>query len=215
VRPNPVEYWHGVSQRATRPGSNKMRSTKIACLAALLGLFALVNRSSVCFRTWESQPTATITHKDILAAQKAWGDAMINISMAYENEGFAAAKALGKTVIDTMYGYNYGPVLFKPTMPSKEPFRTTKRGAVAYFVGGDSSYPNDKGFAIKGWRQVTFENHAVWKEGSLGIAQGNVMLSDKNGAITTVDKTFGFWKTPDGNVVIVLHHSSLPFKPPS
>jgi len=174
---------------------------------------ALMNKSSVCFKIWESQPIATITNTDIEAAQKAWGDALINISKTYENEGLAAAKALGETIIDTMYGYNYGPVLFKPTVPSKEPFRTTKRGAMAYFVGGDSAYPKDKGFAIKGWRQVTFENHAIWKEGNLGIAQGNVILTDKNGAHTTVDKTFGFWKTPNGNVVIVLHHSSLPFKP--
>jgi len=184
-------------------------------LAALLGLFALVNKASVCFRFWESQPTATITKRDIFAAQKAWGDAMINISKTYENEGLAAAKAVGETVIDIMYGYNYGPVLFKPTMPSKEPFRTTKRGAVAYFVGGDSAYPNDNGFAIKGWRRVHFKNHAIWREGNLGISQGHVILTDKNGGRTKVDKTFGFWRTPDGNVVIVLHHSSLPFKPPS
>jgi hypothetical protein len=191
-----------------------MRSTRIACLAALLGLFALVSKPSVCFRTKEDIE-ATITTEDILAAQKAWGDAMIKISEAFENKGLAAANTLAESIIDTMYGYNYGPVLFKPTMPSKEPFRTTKKGAVAYFSGADSAYPNDKGFAIKGWVKVEFENHAIWKEGNLGIAQGHVMLTDKNGAVTTVDKTFGFWKTPDGQVVIVLHHSSLPFKPSS
>merc|ERR1712217_402007 len=126
--------------------------------------------------------------------------------------GLIAATERAEQIIDAAYGYDYGPVLFKPTLASgSQTFRTTRRGALAYFVGGDKEYPNDTGFGIKGWRKVKFVNSALWKEGNLAIAQGNVHITNKDGAVTTVDKTFGFFKGPDGKVVIVLHHSSLPY----
>merc|ERR1712061_159051 len=156
--------------------------------------------------------TSTITNGEMRAAQKAWGDALVKISKTYEAEGFAAAKALAETVIDTAYGYKYGPVLFKPTLAGgRQTFRPTRKGALAYFVGGDKEYPNDKGFGIKGWRKVKFVNTAIWKEGNLAVVQGNFIFTDKNGAVTTVDKTFGYFKGPDGKLVIILHHSSLPY----
>merc|ERR1712187_549856 len=159
-----------------------------------------------------SAPTATITDDEVLAAQKGWGDALVKISKTYEDEGYEAAKALAKAVIDAAYGYKYGPVLFKPTLAGgSQTFRTTKEGALAYFVGGDPTYPNDKGFGIKGWRKVVFKNKAIWKDGNLGLVQGNVIFTDKTGAVTIVDKTFGFLKAPDGKLVIALHHSSLPY----
>merc|ERR1712039_45357 len=186
----------------------------IACLAALLGLTALMGRTLPFVDKGPRgiPSTSTITDADILAAQKGWGDALIKISKTYENEGFAAAKALSETIIDAAYGYKYGPVLFKPTLAGgKQTFRPTRKGALSYFVGGDSTYPNDTGFGIKGWRKVVFQNSAIWKQGNIGIVQGNVVFTDKNGAVTTVDKTFGYFKDPDGNVVIILHHSSLPY----
>ncbi len=42
---------------------------------------------------------------------------------------------------------------------------------------------------------------------------GNVMLTDKKGQVTQVDKTWGFVKDNQGKLRIVLHHSSLPYKP--
>merc|ERR1712039_440794 len=153
-----------------------------------------------------------ITEKEVLAAQKGWGDALVSISMTYEKDGLPAAKKLAETIIEAAYGYKYGPVLFKPTLAGgSQTFRTTKEGALAYFVGGDPAYPNDKGFGIKGWRKVVFKNKAIWKVGNLGLVQGNVIFTDKDGAVTTVDKTFGYFKGPDGKLVIALHHSSLPY----
>merc|ERR1712107_139005 len=144
----------------------------------------------------------------VLAAQKAWGDALVKISKTFENEGFEAAKALAEKVVDTAYGYKYGPVLFKPTLAGgRQTFRTTKNGALAYFVGGDRAYPNDKGFGIRGWRKVKFLNAAIWKEGNNAMVQGNAKFTDKGGDVTTVDKTFGYFKDPDGKLVIVLYHS--------
>mmetsp|Transcript_135707 Transcript_135707/g.421654 ORF Transcript_135707/g.421654 Transcript_135707/m.421654 type:complete len:197 (-) Transcript_135707:151-741(-) len=194
-----------------------MRSTRIACLAALLGLSALVGKSLIGIFFTDTGPkgvksTSTITNAEVRAAQKAWGDALVKISKTYENEGFEAAKALAETVIDTAYGYKYGPVLFKPTLAGgKQTFRTTKRGALAYFVGGDSWYPKDHGFGIKGWRKAKFVNTAIWKQGNYAMVQGHAIFTDKNGDVTIVDKTFGYFKDPDGKLVIVLHHSSLPY----
>jgi len=201
-----------------------MRSTRIACLAAVLGLTALVGKTTVFIDKLTSliSPTptgptgitssATITDAEILGAQKGWGDALIKISKTYEEEGYDAAKALSETIIDAAYGYKYGPVLFKPTLAGgSQTFRPTRQGALCYFVGGCAEYPNDSGFGIKGWRKVKFVNSAIWKQGNIGIAQGNVHFTNKDGSITTVDKTFGYFKAPDGNVVIILHHSSLPY----
>ena len=40
---------------------------------------------------------------------------------------------------------------------------------------------------------------------------GNVHFTHKDGSVTTVDKSFGYQRGEDGNLRIVLHHSSLPF----
>merc|ERR1712039_541735 len=153
-----------------------------------------------------------ITEKEVLAAQKGWGDALVSISMTYEKEGIIAAKELAGQIIDAAYGYNYGPVLFKPTLAGgSQTFRTTREGALAYFVGDNRAYPNDKGFALKGWRKVKIVNSAIFREGNLAITMGNVLITDKNGDVTKVDKTWAFYKGKDGSLRIVLHHSSLPY----
>merc|ERR1712187_727666 len=155
-----------------------------------------------------------ISEKEVLDAQQAWGDALVAISTVYENEGFEAAKALAEEVIDTAYGYNYGPVLFKPTLTSGDQvFRTTREGALAYFVGGNPLFPKDKGFALKGWRKVDIVNAAIFREGNTAATGGNVFITDKTGAVTVVDKTWAFFKGKDGKLRIVTHHSSLPYKP--
>merc|ERR1719436_2366746 len=149
-----------------------------------------------------------------LAAQKGWGDALVQISTTYEEKGYEAAKALAGDIIDAAYGYNYGPVLFKPTLTTGDQvFRTTREGALAYFVGGNSSFPNDKGFALKGWRKVDIVNAAIFRDGNSAVTMGNVLITDKTGAVTKVDKTWAFYKGKDGNLRIVSHHSSLPYKP--
>ena len=82
---------------------------------------------------------APITEAEVLAAQKGWGDALVAISMEYETKGFDAAKDLAEDVLDSAYGYNMGPVLFKPTLAygeGQQTFRTTHDGALSYFVRG-------------------------------------------------------------------------------
>jgi len=102
-------------------------------------------------------------------------------------------------------------VLFKPTLTvAPQTLRTTSDGALAYFVGGDPNYPNDTGFALKGWRSVEIKNAAIFISGDTASTMGNVMITDKNGKTTTVDKTWKFVKDDSGKLRIVVHHSSLP-----
>ena len=51
--------------------------------------------------------------------------------------------------INTLYGYQTGPVLFKPTLASEEQFRPTFDAALSYFVASNNVCPEDEGFAIR------------------------------------------------------------------
>jgi hypothetical protein len=138
-----------------------------------------------------------VTEAEVLAAQKAWGDALVQTA-----------------VLDAAYGYKHGPVLFKPTLTvAPQTFRHTKEGALAYFVGGNKAFPKDDGFALKGWRSVEVANDAIILEGDVAMTQGNVMLTNAKGEKTTVDKTWVYRKDDEGKLRIVVHHSSLPFTP--
>ncbi|WP_397535529.1 hypothetical protein [Roseateles sp.] len=155
---------------------------------------------------------SNITLAEVSAAQKAWGDALVKISDDFQSGGLAKAKSTANAVLDAAYGYNLGPVLFKPTLTvAPQTFRTTKEGALAYFVGGDSNFPKDSGFALKGWKKVDIVNAAVHINGDVASTMGKVMITDAKGKVTTVDKTWTFKKDDSGTVRIVLHHSSLPY----
>jgi hypothetical protein len=154
----------------------------------------------------------SITQAEILAAQQAWGKALVDIATTHETSGPDAARALAGQVIDTAYGYQLGPVLFKPTLTTApQTFRITRQGALAYFVGGDPAFPRDSGFALKGWRKVEIQNAAIFIAGDVATTMGNVTMTDKDGKVTTVDKTWKFLKDDSGRLRIVVHHSSLPY----
>lgn len=153
-----------------------------------------------------------ITEQQVLNTQQGWCNGLLAISKAYETGGFAAAETMASKILDQAYGYQYGAVAFKPTLTqSPQTFRGTKVGALAYFVGGNPSYPNDKGFAIKPWKTCSIRNQVIQLHGALAITMGNVDLTDSSGKVTTVDKTWAFLREPGGEVRIILHHSSLPF----
>jgi len=148
---------------------------------------------------------------EVVNAQKAWGKALVAISKAYEKGGRAEAESKAREVINSAYAYDNGHVLFKPTLTvNPQTFRTTKEGAMAYFVGNNGAFPNDDGFALKGWRSCEIENAGMYIAGDLAITMGKVRLTDKSGKVTEVDKTWAFKKRDDGKLRIVLHHSSLP-----
>ena len=155
-----------------------------------------------------------ITESEVLAAQQAWGKALVQIATDHEAGGIDAAKTTAEAVLDSAYGYNLGPVLFKPTLTTEpQTFRTTRDGALAYFVGHDEDFPSDKGFALNDWRAFENENAAIFIDGDVAMSMGKVRLRDAGGGVTEVDKTWGYKKDEAGTLRIVLHHSSLPYNP--
>ena len=156
----------------------------------------------------------SIKEAELEAARVAWGDALVAIAKAYEADGIDGARGVAEGVLDAAYGYNLGPVLFKPTLASGEKtFRPTRKGALSYFVGHDDDLPLDGGFGIKGWREVTSQSSASFIEGDVAMWMGWVTMTDKDGGVTKVDKSWGYKKDGDGVLRIVLHHSSLPYQP--
>ena len=154
-----------------------------------------------------------INESDLTQARAAWGNALIEIARAYEAEGIDDARTVAKTMLDSLYGYTLGAVLFKPTMASGEAtFRPTRKGALSYFVGQDADYPLDSGFGIKGWRKVESETVAQFIQGDIAMWMGWVTMLDKDGQVTKVDKSWGYKRDSEGTLRIVLHHSSLPYR---
>jgi len=155
-----------------------------------------------------SQP---IQEAEVLSAQKKWGEGIVEIGKLAGSPAEATAKA--ESVISTLYGYKTGPVLFKPTKAAAKPFRLDPTAALSYFVSGNTAFPEDKGFALKPWTGVRFENNGVLLEGTTALAQGNYFFTDTDGKETKVEYTFGYFRDSEGQLRINLHHSSLPFKP--
>jgi hypothetical protein len=152
----------------------------------------------------------SITEAEVIAAQKGWCAALVEISATNAKSGQAAAKALAESVIDSAYAYQMGPVLFKPTLTvNPQTFRTTRDGALSYFVAGDPAYPNDSGFALNDWTACQEDNAAIFISGNTASTMGKVHFTDKDGNVTTVDKTWQFVKDDNGQLRIVVHHSSL------
>jgi hypothetical protein len=179
-------------------------------LSCMLTSFALLGTAGAASATVVANQA--ITEEEVRSAQTAWCKALVDISQTGATKGQAAAKALAEQVIDAAYGYQMGAVLFKPTLTMvPQTFRTTRAGALAYFVGGDSNFPKDKGFALNGWTACESKNAAIFTAGNSASSMGNVMITDKAGKVTTVDKTWTYVKDTAGKLRIVVHHSSLPF----
>jgi hypothetical protein len=153
-----------------------------------------------------------LTEAEVLAAQQGWCKALVDISQTHARSGQPAAKALAEQVIDAAYGYQMGAVLFKPTLTvNPQTFRTTREGALAYFVGGNAKFAKDTGFALKGWKQCEVENSGVFIAGDSATTMGKVHFTGPDNKRTSVDKTWGFVKDDAGKLRIVVHHSSLEF----
>lgn len=196
----------------------KLTRMKALGLAAALPLAAIAAPVAAhdhgAKKTVSTATYAPITEAEVIAAQQAWGNALVAIATEYDNKGHAAAKKLAGEIIDSAYGYNLGPVLFKPTLANGEgeqTFRTSRDGAVSYFVGGDPKFAQDSGFALKGWRSFEIDNAGILITGNSATSMGHVTVIDAKGNRTTVDKTWGYVRGPDGKLRIVVHHSSLPY----
>jgi hypothetical protein len=157
-----------------------------------------------------------ITEDEVNAAQQAWCDGLVRIGAVHAEGG--DFRAVASALIDQLYDYAEGTVFFKPTLAfGANTFRSTKQGALSYFVGGDTNFPDDTGFALKQWMKVWYDNNAaengIQIHGDLAITMGNVYLRNAAGDEVTVDKTFVFRRCADGRLRLCAHKSALPYAP--
>ena len=150
-----------------------------------------------------------ITKELIHQAQKKWGEGIVRIGSLKNNN--SECTQYTTSFLNEMYDFENNDILFKPTKASVEQFRPTFKMALSYFLGGDYSFcSEDEGFAMKPWVDVKFANSGFIIENERAIAMGNYFFTDSGGAVVKVEYTFGY-KLRNANLVIDLHHSSLPF----
>lgn len=149
-----------------------------------------------------------ITREGIEKAQQAWGEGIV--AMASAHQMGADYVGIARNHVETLYAYGMSTVLFKPTLAAVEQFRPTFEQALSYFVASNNACPEDKGFAIKGWTKVRFENTDIILDGSTALAMGNYFFTAPEGDEVKVEYTFGYVLDDAGALRINLHHSSMP-----
>jgi hypothetical protein len=157
-----------------------------------------------------------ITEKEVNAAQQAWCDRLVEISKAYRNHG--NYRQLAENFIDDLYDFKDGRVFFRPTLAAApRNFRTTRAGALSYFIGENSDFPKDDGFAKKPWVDARYDNaiegsNAIQIFGNIAMTMGNVYLQSEvstDGKEVVVDKVFAYRKDKKGNLRLIVHKSAL------
>ena len=73
-----------------------------------------------------------ISESHIIEAQQAWGQGIVEIAAAHASGLDYVQRA--KDHINSLYAYDLGEVLFKPTLAVEQQFRPTFEGALSYFV---------------------------------------------------------------------------------
>ena len=176
-------------------------------------LWVLAVTLPVLFLTACSEEMNEITVSEIQQAQVAWGEGLVSISTAFVEGGEYVAVAAG--VLDTLYGYDYGSVLFKPTLTNDVPFRLDWDGAASYFIGTSAPMviaEDGTGFATNPWTAVNFEDDWTFIiNGETAIGMGTVVFTDAEGDLTMVHKSMAWFRDTDGALRLQLHNSSVPF----
>ena len=147
--------------------------------------------------------------QEIEKAQHKWGDGIVKIGKLKDT--IKECKMFTLDFISKMYDYDEGMVQFKPTKAADSQFRGDTKAALSYFIGSDNDFSEDTGFALNPWIKVEFENNSINIIDDIGIAMGNYFFTDNGGSKTKVEYSFVYKKNDEGDLKIILHHSSLPF----
>ncbi len=176
---------------------------------ALVGLTACVTETAAPSAVAQSSGQC-ITEQEVVAAQTAWGEGIVKIGGVYDAGGDYVAAASDH--INRFYAYDLGLVLFKPTLAADEQFRSSFDGALSYFVGGNPSFPEDSGFALRPWTKVRWLNEGITNNScDMAVAMGNYYFTPKVGEETKVEYTIGYIRDDAGDLRMVVHKSSLPY----
>lgn len=158
----------------------------------------------------EKNTNSVISVEEVEKAQKAWGEGIVKIGNAYTaKEDY---KQVAKDHISEFYNYAEGDVLFKPTLAADIQFRPTFEGALSYFVGNNSDFSEDHGFAIKPWSAVEWENIGTKIIGNMAVSMGNYYFTPAEGGDKVkVEYSFAYTKNENGDLKIILHGSHFPY----
>lgn len=170
--------------------------------ALLLSLMALL--------AGPARAAGPIAAEEVAAAQQQWGACIVAIGQVADDA--PGARNVAASCIDTLYAYDLGGVLFKPTKAAAQQFRLTRPEALSYFVTGIIA--EDHGFALQPWNRVRFDNVRIITDSDSAVAMGNYYFTDaRTGKEVKVEYTFGYIRDAQGRLRINLHHSSLPYQP--
>ena len=141
--------------------------------------------------------------------QKKWADIILEIGKAYKQK--INLDNLIFELLNNVYAFNQGEVIFKPTLAKQNQFRSTKDEFISYFLGQNKVCEEDSGFAIKSWESIEFENYKIIEYNNYLLSMGNYYFEDDQKKLLKVEYTFGFIKISESDLRINLHHSSLPY----
>jgi len=150
-----------------------------------------------------------ITKEDVLSIQKKWSNGLLEIVNQHQNN--LDFTSCASEFIDRLYDYQNTEVLFKPTLAIEIQFRDSKDAALSYFIGNNSNFSEDNGFALKGWSNVKWENSGIQLFENIAIAMGNYYFTNNEGTIK-VEFSFVYKKDNNGDLKIILHDSHLPYQ---
>lgn len=149
-----------------------------------------------------------VSRDDVERTQVAWGQGIVEIGASSTWE---EAYSKAEKMILELYKVADGKLLFCPTKVSVVPFRHTLESAISYFVGNNPGYAEDSGFALEPWVEVRFENAGIITRQDNAIAMGHYFFKREDGSEVLVEYTFSYVVGPNGNLLIELHHSALPY----
>ena len=119
-----------------------------------------------------------MTNKKIVSdLQKKWAEGIIEIGK-YKDDS-TKCKEVASKVLDELYAFENGQILFKPTRAKSQPFRHNKIETLSYFIGGNSSFPEDIGFALEPWEEISFKNSAILTYNDRIMIMGRAFFLDK------------------------------------
>ena len=182
----------------------------LAASTLVLAACGETNENAAADTAATDEANQPITEAEVQAAQQAWGQGIVDIGKTFTDEGDYRARAQEHIATHYAYGDNQ-TILFKPTLAAEDQFRESDTEALSYFVGTEGT--EDGGFAIAPYSAVRWENNGtvISDSGDMAVAMGNYFFTGADGNETKVEYSFAYERGEDGELDIVLHHSSLPY----
>lgn len=149
-------------------------------------------------------------HQDTIKNQQnLWANGVIELGQLKGQP--EESKAYAKKFVEEHYSFDEkGVCLFKPTKAKEIPFRMNVDGVLSYFIGGNSNYPEDTGFAFHQWDRIDFDNAGCLISDNTALVMGHYYFHHKSNAPLKVEYTFSY-VIRNNTMKLNLHHSSLPY----